>query len=236
MTTLDHTELNPCPFCGQQDVLVEQLDSDASVVICQGRVGEYSACLARGPVGVQESEDEDQPGRAAAIREWNLRTATASQARPQVLEEALRAARGDLHCARFIIARHLPGHHWLPGFDKGIRNIDSALGKPTESVTMDKLTITNTEWKAFNYEDYESGLFWLLVEAPDVDIDADDDGRTVGRYTGEFVRSAVLATVEQDHDGLPYFDAVDSVNFGRVPEDGVVTHYAEVKGPDFPSC
>lgn len=69
---------------------------------------------------------------------------------------------------------------------------------------MDKLTITNAEWKTFNYEDYESGLFWLLVEAPEVDIDADDDGRTVGRYTGEVVRSAVLATVEQDHDGLPY--------------------------------
>lgn len=50
---------------------------------------------------------------------------------------------------------------------------------------MDKLTITNAEWKTFNYEDYESGLFWLLVEAPEVDIDADDDGRTVGRYTGK---------------------------------------------------
>ncbi|ENM3072924.1 hypothetical protein [Pseudomonas aeruginosa] len=98
---------------------------------------------------------------------------------------------------------------------------------------MDKLTITNAEWKTFNYEDYESGLFWLLVEAPEVDIDADDDGRTVGRYTGEVVRSAVLATVEQDHDGRPYFDAVDSVNFGRVPDDGVVTHYAEVKAPGF---
>jgi len=135
MTTFDHTELNPCPFCGQQEALVEQLDSDASVVICQGRVGEHSACLARGPVGVQESEDEEQPGRAAAIREWNLRTVTVGSGRAQgaVLEEALRATRGDLHCARIIIARHLPGHHWLPGFDKAIRNIDAALGKPTES-------------------------------------------------------------------------------------------------------
>jgi hypothetical protein len=98
---------------------------------------------------------------------------------------------------------------------------------------MDKLTITNAEWKPFNYEDYESGLFWLLVEVPDVDVDAGDDGGTVGWYTGEVVLSAVLATVEQDHDGRPYFDAVDDVNFGRVPDDGVVTHYAEVKAPGF---
>lgn len=98
---------------------------------------------------------------------------------------------------------------------------------------MDKLTITNDAWKPFNYQDYETGLFWLLVEAPDVDIDADDDGRTVGRYTGEVVQATVLATVEQDHDGLPYFDAVDPGNIGRVPDDGVVTHYAEVKAPGF---
>lgn len=66
-------ELKPCPFCGQQDAFVEQLDSDASVVICQGMIDEHSACLARGPVGVQQSEMEDQPGRDAAIAEWNRR-------------------------------------------------------------------------------------------------------------------------------------------------------------------
>ncbi|HBP1341929.1 TPA: hypothetical protein L5T32_004273 [Pseudomonas aeruginosa] len=98
---------------------------------------------------------------------------------------------------------------------------------------MDKLTITNDQWKSFNYEDYEPGLFWLLVEAPDVEIDADDEGRTVGRHTGGVVRMTVLATVEEDHDGLPYFDAVDPGNFGRIPDDGVVTHYAEVKAPGF---
>lgn len=68
-------ELLPCPFCGQQDAFAEQLDSDASVVICQGRIDEHSACLARGPVSVQESEDEDQPGKVGAIREWNRRAA-----------------------------------------------------------------------------------------------------------------------------------------------------------------
>ncbi|WP_417585419.1 Lar family restriction alleviation protein [Pelagibacterium sp.] len=66
-------ELKSCPFCGQQDAFVEQLDSDASVVICQGMVDEHCACLARGPVGVQQSELEDQPGRDAAIEAWNSR-------------------------------------------------------------------------------------------------------------------------------------------------------------------
>lgn len=68
-------QLSPCPFCGQQDAFVEQLDSDASVVICQGRVDEHSACLARGPVGVQQQKCEDQPGHNQAVKEWNKRAA-----------------------------------------------------------------------------------------------------------------------------------------------------------------
>ncbi|NWL07853.1 Lar family restriction alleviation protein [Pseudomonas hunanensis] len=67
--------LSPCPYCGQQDAFVEQLDSDASVVICQGRIDEYSTCLARGPVGVQQHECEEQPGRDQAVKEWNKRSA-----------------------------------------------------------------------------------------------------------------------------------------------------------------
>lgn len=67
-----------CPFCGQQDALVEQLDSDASVVICQGRISEHSACLARGPVGVQQDDCEDQPGYDKAVEEWNRRAAALS--------------------------------------------------------------------------------------------------------------------------------------------------------------
>jgi len=76
------TKLLSCPFCGQQDAFVEQLDSDASVVICQGMVDEHSACLARGPVGVQQSDLEDQPGRDAAIAEWNRRAQPAEAGRP----------------------------------------------------------------------------------------------------------------------------------------------------------
>lgn len=67
------SELLPCPFCGQQDFLVERLDSDASVVICQGLTGPHEACLARGPVGVAQDEGEEQPGRDKAVELWNAR-------------------------------------------------------------------------------------------------------------------------------------------------------------------
>lgn len=67
------SELLPCPFCGQQDFLIERLDSDASVVICQGLTGPHEACLARGPVGVAQNEGEEQPGRDKAVELWNAR-------------------------------------------------------------------------------------------------------------------------------------------------------------------
>jgi len=67
------SELLPCPFCGQQDFLIERLDSDASVVICQGLTGPHEACLARGPVGVAQDEGEEQPGSDKAVELWNAR-------------------------------------------------------------------------------------------------------------------------------------------------------------------
>lgn len=67
------SELLPCPFCGKKDFLIERLDSDASVVICQGLTGPHAACLARGPVGVAQDEGEEQPGRDKAVELWNAR-------------------------------------------------------------------------------------------------------------------------------------------------------------------
>lgn len=90
-----NTELMPCPFCGQQDAFVEQLDIDASVVICQGLVGEHAACLARGPVGLREHEVEEQPGRSAAVREWNKRAQTADVQCDPVHIEAVAVTRED---------------------------------------------------------------------------------------------------------------------------------------------
>ena len=41
--------------------------------------------------------------------------------------------------------------------------------------------------------------------------------------------------VEEGDEGLPYFEAIDSANFGRIADDDVVTHFAEVKAPDIPA-
>lgn len=75
-------KLQSCPYCGQQHPFIEQLGSDASVVICQSRTGEHSACLARGPVGVQQHEFEDQPGHDQAVQEWNNRAAPQPHVEP----------------------------------------------------------------------------------------------------------------------------------------------------------
>lgn len=73
--------LLPCPFCGQQEFLIERLDSDASVVICQGLTGPHEACLARGPVGVAQDEGEEQPGRDKAVELWNARPSSTRASR-----------------------------------------------------------------------------------------------------------------------------------------------------------
>lgn len=91
-----------------------------------------------------------------------------------------------------------------------------------------------TDWQKFDYSDYECGLFWLLIESPDVDIDADDDGTTVGRYTGDVVRSAVLAMVEEGDEGEPAFEPVDRENVGKIDWESTVTHFAKVVPPAIP--
>lgn len=69
-------ELKPCPFCGGTEAFVERLDYSAAYVQCDSLIDEHSACLARGPVGVQDDDGEDIPGAAAAIRAWNAQAAS----------------------------------------------------------------------------------------------------------------------------------------------------------------
>ncbi|UQY33565.1 Lar family restriction alleviation protein [Pseudomonas fulva] len=86
-------QILPCPFCGKSDALVERLDNSSSVVICQGMVDEHSACMARGPVGIQEDDGEEQPGYAVAVREWNERASVqpAGAAAPEGCRQRLAA-------------------------------------------------------------------------------------------------------------------------------------------------
>ena len=67
------TELLPCPFCGGSDAFVERLDYTAAYVQCDADVGDGCACLARGPITVQDDDGEDIPGGAGAIAAWNRR-------------------------------------------------------------------------------------------------------------------------------------------------------------------
>lgn len=126
-------ELLPCPFCGQQDAFVEQLDSDASVVICQGMVDEHSACLARGPVGVQQSEMEDQPGRDAAIAEWSRRAQPAEAEAVDVRKIVVDSLVGMIAGVTRLIP---PTDQPLPDFiqapvDRAVERISAALAAVT---------------------------------------------------------------------------------------------------------
>lgn len=69
----DDAKLLPCPFCGGTDAFVERLDYTASYVHCDSDVGHGCACMARGPISVQDDDGEEQPGKAGAIAAWNLR-------------------------------------------------------------------------------------------------------------------------------------------------------------------
>ena len=88
-------------------------------------------------------------------------------------------------------------------------------------------------WKPFDYKNFECGLFWLRVETPEYDIDTSDDGRTEGEPTGNVSVTAVLARVEEESDGSPYFEQVDEI-YGKVSESERVTHVMLVSAPELP--
>lgn len=71
-------ELKPCPFCGGTGAFVERLDYSSSYVQCDSKVSDGCHCMARGPVACQENDDEELPGEAGAIANWNRRAALAT--------------------------------------------------------------------------------------------------------------------------------------------------------------
>lgn len=71
--TPEMVEIAPCPFCGTTDQFVERRDYSSCYVQCDGNARDGMTCGARGPIGVQDSDDEEMPGQAAAIRAWNAR-------------------------------------------------------------------------------------------------------------------------------------------------------------------
>lgn len=81
MTDLND-KLLPCPFCGGTEAYVERLDYSAAYVQCDSDVGDGCSCQARGPIAVQDDDDEEVPGGAGAVRAWNQRATPAPQAAP----------------------------------------------------------------------------------------------------------------------------------------------------------
>jgi Lar family restriction alleviation protein len=73
--TIIEQDLLPCPFCASTDAFTERADLSSSYVVCNN-------CLARGPVECQDSDDEDEPGQASAIRSWNTRATLAKVTKP----------------------------------------------------------------------------------------------------------------------------------------------------------
>jgi Lar family restriction alleviation protein len=76
-------KLEACPFCGGEDAFVEQSTFASSYAICND-------CMARGPDSTQESDEENEPGRDAAIAAWNTRTAPHAPEGWQPIETAPR--------------------------------------------------------------------------------------------------------------------------------------------------
>ncbi|OEO24029.1 hypothetical protein AX279_19540 [Pseudomonas sp. J237] len=102
------SELKACPFCNNStDFLIERIDLSSSVVICQGMVDEHCACLARGPIGLQDDDGEEQPGKAAAIREWNSRALPKGYALVPV--DQLKKIHRDLDACQKLIWANMRG-------------------------------------------------------------------------------------------------------------------------------
>lgn len=92
-----------------------------------------------------------------------------------------------------------------------------------------------TEFSRIDFNDLpEDGLYWLLVEREEVDIDADDSGNTVGRPTGGSERLVTLGFVEfgSGPDDMSV-DIVDPANYPAC-EPWEIIAVAEVKTPSVP--
>lgn len=77
MTDLDEKALAPCPFCGSSDMFTERADFTSCYVVCND-------CGSRGPQALQEDDDEEKPGEANAIIEWNKRAYLTARASADV--------------------------------------------------------------------------------------------------------------------------------------------------------
>lgn len=106
---------------------------------------------------------------------------------------------------------------------------------PTGVVSSTELCLAPEPWQTFDYaKPPDDGVMWVAVSYPETDCDVDDYGRTVGRHTGETEHSVCMVLLTSDGEGRIEFDALNDWELGRVPAEGVVTHFAPVKRPRHP--
>jgi hypothetical protein len=108
---------------------------------------------------------------------------------------------------------------------------------PTGVVSSKELGLESQPWQAFDYANPpDDGVMWVAVSSPETDCDVDDYGRTVGWHTGETEHSVCMVLLMSDGEGRIEFHELNDWELGRVPADGVVTHFAPLKRPRHPKA
>lgn len=94
------------------------------------------------------------------------------------------------------------------------------------------------DFKPFDYDHPPSrGLYWLRFNHPEVDCDADTDGRTVGWQTGVILRKVTLAYLDpHECDGLKFeLDMFDSDFPTLSLDEASIESYQPVYVPEHPA-
>lgn len=94
------------------------------------------------------------------------------------------------------------------------------------------------DFKPFDYEQPPSrGLYWLRFNHPEMDCDADSEGRTIGWATGVILRKETLAYLDpRERDGLKFeLDMVDSDFPTLSLDEASIESYRPVYVPEHPA-
>lgn len=87
-------------------------------------------------------------------------------------------------------------------------------------------------WQPFDYDNVESGMYWVRGCRPEYDIDVDDYGRTIGIPTGNSTPFTSLVHIETYEDGEISVEPVDRWATGDFAEDDVISEYMELVIPN----
>lgn len=88
-------------------------------------------------------------------------------------------------------------------------------------------------FQPFNYQDFQEGVFWLLIKREVYDHDEDQNGDVLVIPTGEEDRLVIMGDVGVDDDGFPLIQRVHS-ELGEYDESSDrVLMFAKVEPPVF---